>query len=384
MIRWSGWSLHSVRMQTWEKVVFNPWLQRTWDGNDTVLFNPKTDPDAGDLFGLLPDADYLPTWYQLRTDPLSAAAVFPDATSRTYELDAANKAAAHANTPTSALFDVLGRAFLSVAHNRGAVNGVATDQFYATRTELDIEGNALSVTDALGRQVMAYAYDQAKNNIQSSSMDAGGRWLLGNAAGKPISLWDGRGYVRTISYDELQRPIGLTVTGNGLNSALVEKTVYGDSKQGGPATPELTNCRGKVYQAFDAAGSITSLGVNPVTNLNEGYDFKGNLLRGQRQLLKDYKDQVDWNQNPALQNEIFTHSSRYDALNRLIQQIAPHSNGAGTTFNIVQPGYNEANLLETMDTWLQQAAEPSGLLDSAGASSPTITNIDYDEKGQRI
>ena len=231
---------------------------------------------------------------------------------------------------------------------------------------------------------MAYAYDQAKNIIQSSSMDAGERWMLGNASGNPINLWDSRGYVRTISYDELQRPVSLTVTGNGLNSALVEKTVYGDSKQGGPAGPEQTNCRGKIYQAFDGAGSITNLGVNPLTNLKEGYDFKGNLLSGQRQLLKDYKDQVEWDQNPALQSETFTHSARYDALNRVIQRVCPHSNGAGTTFNIIQPGYNEASLLETLDIWLQQPAEPSGLANPAGASSHTITNIDYDERGQRM
>jgi RHS repeat-associated protein len=368
---------------TWEKVVFDSWRQTSWDGNDTVQFDPKTDPDAGNLFSLLPDTDYLPTWYQLRTNPASAAAAFPDAAVRASQLDAANKAAAHNNTPSAAVFDVLGRQFLSVAHNRVPVNGVATDQFYGTRTELDIEGNKLSVTDALGRQVMVYAYDQVKNNIQSSSLDAGQLWLLANVAGKPISRWDSRDYARTMSYDELQRPAGLTVTGNGLNNSLVEKIVYGDSKQGSPAAPDQTNCRGKVYQAFDAAGAITSLGVNPVTNLNEGYDFKGNLLRGQRQLLTDYKDQADWNQNPALHSEIFTHSVRYDALNRVIQQTAPHSNSAGTTRNIVQPGYNEANLLETLDTWLQQDADPSGLLVSAGASSQTITNLDHDEKGQR-
>src|SRR5262249_38097379 len=61
---------------SWEKIVFDPWLQRTWDVNDTVLFDPRSDPDVGDLFSLLPDSDYLPTWYQTRTDPASAAVAF--------------------------------------------------------------------------------------------------------------------------------------------------------------------------------------------------------------------------------------------------------------------------------------------------------------------
>ncbi|HEV3115357.1 MAG TPA: SpvB/TcaC N-terminal domain-containing protein, partial [Candidatus Binataceae bacterium] len=372
---------------TWEKVVFDPWQQRTWDGNDTVLMNPKTDPDVGDLFSLLPDADYLPTWYQLRTTQASAAAAFPDPTTLKYEVDASTKAATHNDTPTAVLFDVLGRTFLSVAHNRDPVNG---DEFYATRTELDIEGNALSVTDALGRKVTAYDYDQAKNKIHSQSMEAGVRWTLSNVASKPIQLWDSRGFVHVISYDELQRPIGVNATGNGINNVLAEKTVYGDSKLGGPASPEQTNSRGKVYQVFDAAGVITSLGFSPLTNQNEGYDFQGNLLRSQRQLLQDYKDQVDWSLNPPspLGTEFFTGSSRYDALNRVTQQIAPHSNSTGTTLNIIQPGYNEANLLATLDTWLQQTTEPSRLLDPSVAIpnvlTNTITNIDYDEKGQRI
>ena len=368
---------------TWEKVVFDPWLQTSWDRNDTVQLDPKTDSGAGDLFSLLPDADYLPTWYQLRTDPAHAAA-FPDATAQGYELDAANKAAAHANTPTAALFDVLGRQFLSVAQNRLLVNGAAAAQFYSTRTGLDIEGKPLSMTDALGRQVVTFTYDQAKNKIHSASIDAGERWMLSNAAGKPIRVWDSRGYARVIGYDELQRSIGLNVTGNGLNNVLAEKVVYGDSKQGGPAAPEQANCRGKLYQGFDGAGLMTSVGVNPLNNLTQGYDFQGNPLREQRQLLKDYKDQADWNQNPALQSETFTHCVRYDALNRVIQQIAPYSSSEGTALNVIQPGYNEANLLKTVDTWLQQASEPSNLLDSAGASIHTITNIDYDEKGQRI
>ena len=101
-------------------------------------------------------------------------------------------------------------------------------------------------------------------------------------------------------------------------------------------------------------------------------------------MVQDYKDQVDWSQYPVLAGETFTNSSRYDALNRVVQQIAPHSDDAGTKLNIIQPGYNEANLLETLDSWLQQAAEPTGRLDPGGASFHSITNIDYNEKGQRI
>ena len=77
-------------------------------------------------------------------------------------------------------------------------------------------------------------------------------------------------------------------------------------------------------------------------------------------------------------------STRYDALNRVIQQIEPHSSLPGTKFNIVQPIYNEANLLEKVDAWLQQPALPAGLLAPSSATLHAVVNIDYDAKGQRM
>ena len=121
---------------TWEKVVFDPWRQETWDVNDTVLVaDPKTDPDAGDFFSRLPAADYIPTWYAQRQSGALGS----------LEQDAANKASAHANTPTVAHFDSLGRPFLTIADN-------ASNQYllHSTRVILDIAGNQREVIDANG------------------------------------------------------------------------------------------------------------------------------------------------------------------------------------------------------------------------------------------
>ena len=48
--------------------------------------------------------------------------------------------------------------------------------------------------------------------------------------------------------------------------------------------------------------------------------------------------------------------------------------------------FNEANLLERVDVWLERAAEPAALLDpNTEAPSPVgVANIDYDAKGQRL
>jgi RHS repeat-associated protein len=131
--------------------------------------------------------------------------------------------------------------------------------------------------------------------------------------------------------------------------------------------------RGKVVQAFDQAGVVTS----------DEYDFKGNLRRGQRQLAADYKTTLNWDAAVPLEAETFTSRTRHDALNRPIQLIAPHSDQPNTKVNVIQPIYNEANLLEQVHAWLNQNAEPVDLLDSNTANLHAVTDIDYDAKGQR-
>ena len=356
---------------TYQKVVFDPWRQETWDVNDTVLIaDPKTDPDVGAFFTLLPAADYLPTWHEQRKNNQKG----PD------EKAAADKVAAHAATPTVAWFDTLGRPMLTVADNGKDASGTA--QKYATRVTLDIEGNQREVRDALNRAVMRYDYDLLGNRIHQSSMEAGRRWMLNDVTGKPIRAWDSRDHSLRTQYDELRRPLRSFVIGADVSKPAqeicFEQTLYGESAGSGltPAQVLQANLRGKPYKHYDSAGVVTS----------EVHDFKGSLLRSTRLLLKDYKATPDWSSNPqpVLESEIFASSTCYDALNRPVQMVAPHGNRAGTKFNVIRPGYNEANLLKRVDAWLSQTVEPSALLDPPSANLRAVTNIDYDAKGQRI
>ncbi len=355
---------------TFEKVMFDPWRQEAWDVNDTVIISdPKTDASVGEFFKLLPSADYLPTWYEQRKNGQKG----PD------EKAAADKAAAHAATPTVAWFDTLGRPMLTVADNGKDANGAI--QKYATRVTLDIEGNQREVKDSNNRVVMRYDYDLLGNRIRQASMEAGQRWMLNDVSGKPIRAWDSRDHSLRTQYDELRRPLRSFVIGvdikNPAREICFEQTLYGESASSGltPALVLQANLRGKPYKHFDTAGVVTS----------EAHDFKGNPLRSSRQLVQDYKTTPDWSQNPppVLETEIFASSTRYDALNRPLQIVAPHSNQPNTQFNVLRPGYNEANLLERVDAWLGQSAEPSVLLDPTSANLHAVTNIDYDAKGQR-
>jgi len=361
---------------TYEKVVFDPWRQETWDVNDTVKGDPRTDTDISGYVGeyfeqIAPEPDTWETWLQQR-------GVDPDAPPEdTPGLDTEKKAAVrtlpHANTPTITFLDSLGRTFFTIAHNKferrpnGAV--AIIEENYSTRVVFDIEGNQREVIDAKDRIVMRYDYDMLGSPIHQASMEAGKRWILNNVAGNPIRMWDSRGFQRRMTYDVLQRPLELFVTETNGAEFLAEKIEYGESKP----DPQTTNHRSKPWKVYDGAG----------VGFSDSYDFKGNPLISIRQLLSDYISQVDWTLNPQLEIESFTSSITYDALNRPIQIIAPHSSRARTKLNVIQPVYNEANLLESEDVWLEQDAEPGGLLDPDSATQHFVTNIDYNAKGQR-
>jgi RHS repeat-associated protein len=344
---------------TWEKVVFDPWQQISFDVNDTVTFDPKTDPNVSVFFNRLPDTEHTPTWYQQRVN----GAMGTEAKS------AADKAALHADTPGVAHFDSLGRTFLTIAHNKFVRNGATKEEKYSTRVVFDIEGNQREVIDAKDRIVMRYDYDMLGNGIHQSSMEAGERWLLNDVAGKPIRAWDSRDHEFSTRYDVLRRPTESFLRESDGAKLLVGRTVYGETQ----VSPETNNLRGRVIQIFDQAGVVTS----------DAYDFKGNPVRNQRQLAKEYKTKLDWSVAVSLADEMFSSSTRYDALNRPSQLIAPHSNHANATVNIIQPVYNEANLLEATNVWLQQADAPANLLPANTADLHAVANIDYNAKGQR-
>ena len=350
---------------TWEKVVFDSWRQETWDVNDTVLVaDPKTDLDVGDFFNRLPYADYLPVWHAQR----EGGALGP------HEQEAARKAAIHAKTPAVANADSLGRTFLTAAHNRFKYSDrppadPPVEEFHRTRIIFDVEGNQRAIIDAKDRVIMRYDYDMLGNRIHQASMEAGERWMLNDVAGKPIYVWDSRDHRFHSAYDALRRPTDVHLREGAGAELLVGRTVYGETR----TNAEANNVRGKVVQIFDQAGVVTS----------EDYDFKGNLLRSQRQLAHAYSTTLVWSAAVPLDAPVYISRTRYDALNRPIQLIGPHSDQSGVTVNIIQPIYNGANLLEQVHAWLNESTEPVGMLAAGTGDLQAVKSIDYNAKGQR-
>jgi RHS repeat-associated protein len=373
---------------TYEKVVFTPWDQVTWDANDTVQADPRNDPDIGGIvkpyFDSLAAASAMPwqTWYTQRM-AMPGTAVFL----------AAKRTEAHNATPTTVYFDTLGRTFLTVVHNGFRVD--TSPILYAKRTELDIEGNQRTVRDAvvqagdpLGRIVMRYDYDLLGHRIHQLSMEAGARWMLNDTAGTPIRAWDSRGHGVRTEYDSLRRPIRIFVTGlDGTQpnqELLTERQVFGEQHPNG----EQRNLRGQLYLHLDQAGTVA----------NDAIDFKGNTLDLTRRIASEYKKAIDWSTTdavlpvvataafdptaleaslaPQLTGDTFASGATYDALNRVITATTPHT--ATMKPNVVRRAYNEAGLLEQVVVNLR-GTMAGGLPDW----TPFVINIDYDAKGRR-
>jgi RHS repeat-associated protein len=250
----------------------------------------------------------------------------------------------HAGTATLARFDTLGRTYSVTADNGGGL-------FEETRTTYDIEGNPLVVRDALGRACMQREFNMIGQACHQTSIDAGDRWALVDASGQEIWRYDARGQTIRTSFDAARRPIAIAVEATDGTKLVTEQTVWGE---GAPST--VAYARGRVYQRRDGAGLATI----------ESYDFRGNVASSARQLATDYTKTPDWSQSPPLDNEVFRVATEYDALNRPTKITAPDG-------SVAIPGYNATSLLDSVDVQIRGATP----------ATPFVTNIDYNEKGQR-
>ena len=378
---------------TYDKVVFDPWHRVTWDVNDTVLLDPQTDVDVSGYtagyFAGLPT----PGWTPWRTPRRTATALGPQ------ERDAARQAEVHADTPTTVHFDALGRPFLTVEDNGVDVGHLGSRQLYATRVELDIEGNQRAVRDAVravgdqaGRIVMTYDYDLLGNRLFARSMEAGARWMLGDVAGNPIRSWDDRGHAHRSEYDALRRPVRTYVAGDPTSpggEVLTERLVYGEQHP----EAEQRNLRSTEYLHLDQAGGATI----------EENDFKGKPLRVTRRLTSGirYTAAVDWRAvdanhlalptdgtvlldlpalhaalSPFLEADVYTSTTTYDALSRPMVQTTPHTRSMVP--NLVRRRYNEAGLLVEVEANLRGAT-----VNGRPDWTPFVDGVDYDARGQR-
>jgi RHS repeat-associated protein len=220
-------------------------------------------------------------------------------------------------------------------------------------------------------------YDIAGNLLFQHSMDAGDRWMLMDAAGKPMLAWDennkGDGTpiqkrLYETEYDALHRPTAQWLTVDTDVPIMVERYEYRDTNNpDGTPNPQLVqdktaNLLGQLIRHYDPSGLIETV----------RRDFKGNVQEVHRTLVQDATASVvDWQGSLAgkLETETYLQHTEYDALNRMMRQENWHKlGGVGAVYT---PTYNKRGVLQSETLTLR------------GTVTEAIEEIRYNAKGQK-
>ncbi len=428
---------------TFSWMEFSPWFSRSFDANDTVLES---------------------RWYREKgrnARPPNAQMPPPSVLGRppwTADERAGWLAAQHANTPAEIHFDSLGREVIAIAHNRTPdAGGQWRDEKFLTYKKLDAEGKPLWIRDARSNLVMQYitppkparladdtdgeapwltdaatrsrvhyvpCYDLAGNLLHQHSMDAGDRWMLMDAAGKPMLAWDqndkglGTAMQRRLyrtTYDALHRPVAQWLKLESAAPALIEAFEYEDTfrfaivdvdgnwtitNQTGFDRVRARNVLGQAVRHRDPSGLAWV----------EHIDFSGQPAHITRRLIRADAPRadglVDWKAGDTLLEpaaETFHQITDFDALGRMTRLFNWHrdltfdanggarfTSGETNRVAVYVPAYNARGLLQsevlhvraskrTVDgvVELQPSVEPS-------RSARAIEGITYNAKGQRL
>jgi len=292
----------------------------------------------------------------------------------------------HWNTPASIEVDALGRIVAAVARNGSAQD--ADTLWYVTRSTYDIQGNLVSIIDALGREAFRYMFDIAKRCWRIDSIDSGRRDTVMDALGQPVEARDSKGALTLGAFDTLNRPIRVWARDDFEGMVTLRQWIeYGDAGDPDQAAEERASARernllGRAVRQHDEAGLVTV----------EAVDFKGNVLASARRVIADAQMlsayeraatdgwrvmpfQVDWQPTAGqpradldaelLEPAGYQTNRSYDALNRTTRHVFPRDVEGGRRELYLT--YNRAGRLEQIR------------LDDA----VYIERITYDAKGQR-
>jgi RHS repeat-associated protein len=256
----------------------------------------------------------------------------------------------HAETPSVAHVDVLGRPFRTVETPDGT-------EEYVTDTVLDLLGRTTAVIDARGNTTQADVFDAVGRSVHSTSPDAGETRILLDVAGQPVRTWKSGGIVITQTYDALRRPRA-TLDGTRVHVF----NVYGEFD-------DTDHARGRLWRQYDGAGLVEL-----------GYDFAGNGISSTRTFLDDVDTEVNWltllddadvatldtTAAGALQGSGFTTTTTFDALKRVITSTTPDD-------SVTRNTWDEGGRLSAIDVQIR----------GSSTWTPMVGAITHDAKGQR-
>jgi RHS repeat-associated protein len=254
---------------------------------------------------------------------------------------------AHHFTPATGFVDALGRRIASLVRNG---SGAADRQL--TRSAYDPRGNLVAGTDAHGRPAFSHAYDLTNRLLRTTSLDAGTRMTVLDAAGNTIESRDDRGAITLRTYDPLNRPRRMWARDDGTRPVTLREVVeYGDGADPDQPPAERALARaanqlGRIRRHLDDAGMVTV----------DRYDLDGNALTVARRVVSDAALAAGWipawdgpDAEAALETVAHVIRHRYDALGRVEVSELPLPGGAPPTRMIQTHGRSSSPIVLSLD-----------------------------------
>ncbi len=305
---------------TFEETKIFPWYIKLYDRNDTVQDS---------------------VWYEERKNGSLSSNIL--------EKKAAQKTEIHYNTPIVQYLDSRGKNIYTVNHLKKVITD---DTIQGTRFSNDILGRIYSIYDPNNRESERYIYDLAGRKISVETIDSGCKKQFYDALDRVAYSIDAREIKSKYSYDALSRVLEVSVlTPTEEVWKAVQKYEYGDLI----SSAESKNLRSQVVKCFDNTGVLH----------NKAFDFKGNPTLFSRTLCDKSEKEPDWNNHVELEEKEYTFLKTYNAMNQPIFSILP----------------NGSHILREYNINGQLSAIGQGL--NGGTQECNISNIQYNEKGQR-
>ncbi|HYC32642.1 MAG TPA: RHS repeat-associated core domain-containing protein, partial [Gemmatimonadales bacterium] len=204
------------------------------------------------------------------------------------------------------------------------------------------------MTDGRGVAALASRTDMMDRALYERSADAGERWTLLDAAGRPSHRWDAVGNHERYGYETAGRVRELVVEERGGPARTARRWRYGDEP--GVLDAALRNVRGRVIEQDDDAGRLVL----------DRYHLSGEPIEYRRELLADFSAAPDWSAagGVALAGAHRTRA-RFDASGRVVRQQPP--DGTVREYVYAAAGHVAEVRLTTPDGSLDRALIVSGI-----------------------
>jgi hypothetical protein len=338
-----------------------------------------------------------------------------------------DKASKFYNSPSYTLLDSQGKGVETgkINASQKACSPIVGSRTYITR---DVLGDELTSSDerlhANGKYNFEHFYTLNKKVVKTISVDAGVKWVLHDVTGKVIWSLDARGTEQTHGYDVLHRPIWTKAKNNDDTKPALNPPDSNDQEPLRGHLDQITelifygDSRDKDGNSIFTNADVWNLVGTPIIHLDQsGLNVSGfcSIIEkpyvSVKTLATDYKNEVNWTKvfetntlgdisfdaslaskvtdyiaplkaivtkivsqlnagNGKFESLAYSTASNFDALERSIFSQDPDGNQQSVF-------YNSRGLLDKLKITLGSKAPE-------GTEPPTLSHVEYNEKGQRL